>query len=155
MTKIELSPWQDPEDGFPSEDYFDAVINELRRSGIDVDSWRTEAHEFVIELDRDTYAGGDLAWAKEGLNVGWRVNEESDPLGKGDDEDWHGFVGVTGSKPGWFWAAYTRPQALADTIRELEDPATDKPLSVLAEPSVVAAAVAALVRGSSTDTEGK
>ncbi len=33
QNKIELSPWQNPEHGFPSGDYFDAVVVALEEAG--------------------------------------------------------------------------------------------------------------------------
>lgn len=140
MSKIELSQWQNPEDGFPSGSYFDAVIVALEELGIGVeDSWRNEAWEFAILLDPAEAPVYPLdPWADH-LQIGWCVAEESDPLHERDDEELYGFADGVDCAAGWYWL----PCHLNGTGRKahhLEAPLT--------EPSEVAAAVAALARPS-------
>lgn len=147
MTKIELSPWQDPEDGFPSGSYFDAVIVELEKLGIGVhDSFRNEAWEFALILDRAAYQDGPVAPAHDVL-VGWRVDEESDPAHLGDEETWHGWHG-SAIEPGWYWMRCKRSGEGINPAFLPHPESAVSPMDPVEEPDVVAAAVAALVRSS-------
>ncbi len=124
---IELGKWQSTVDGFPTADYFDAVVGELHKAGVVVDEyWREARHSMVILISDD-------------VSVGWSVNEESDPLHVDDDAGWHGFHGQEGIC-GWWWREFT-PDTGGDA-----KPVPVGGLDVLAEPSEVAATVAALVR---------
>ncbi len=143
---LELSPWQDPDDGFPKDAYFDAVIVALEKAGVGVhDSFRNEDSEFAIVLYRGAYQDGPVAPAHDVL-VGWRVDEESDPAHLGDDESWYGWHG-SGLEPGWFWMR-RKPSGEGINPAFLPHPeSAASPMDPLEEPDVIAAAVAALVRG--------
>lgn len=126
----ELDPWQ-REDGFPKDEYFDAVVKALDAVSVEVEhSWRDEPWDFAIELARAAYKNGPLKWAKYGLYINWRTAEEDEPKHADD------FTGL-----GWYWVPYTKPnEALGDFAKQFE-------IHPLAEPADVAAAIAALVRG--------
>lgn len=148
MNKVELSPWQNPEDGFPVDEYFDAVIVELEKVGVGIhESWRTERHEFVVEVDRSAFRDGPEGWAHS-LFIGWCVEEESDPLCQDDDVTWHGFAPVERGIAGWHWLPRSENGDMV-FVRNLDDPNRpqgDTMLGALADPALVAAAVAALVK---------
>lgn len=123
-----LNRWQDPEHGFPTGEYFDAVGQALTDACIEVDGhWRDEPYDATFELgpsSRKHYVA---------LYIGWRVAEDSDPMA----DEWHG----VGDFCGWHWAPYSKPgEALADFAKDL-------PVDLLAEPAEVAAAVRDLVKG--------
>lgn len=134
-----LDKWQ-REDGWPSDDYFTAIEVALADVGVAVhDSWRNEDWDATLELDRKAYMDGPLGWAKHGVFIGWRADEECDPL---TDEEFR-------SSPAWRWVPYSKPQAaLGDFVKDLEHPEfPGSPIDPLEEPEVVAAAVLKLVRG--------
>jgi hypothetical protein len=139
----ELDQWQDPQTGYPTDAYQDAVIVALEAAGIGVhDSWRDEPHDFVIELHRDAFAG---RFRCHDLLVGWRVGEESDPLCKDADPEWHGFHGFGQLSPGWWWMP-TDQHGVGRNVNQLGHPeAPASPMHPLEEPEVVAAAVAAML----------
>lgn len=124
-----LDRWQ-REDGFPSDEYFDAVESALLTAGIGIDwSSREEDWEWNVKLSDDAYANGPLAWAKHGLFVSWRCDQDDEPTHADD------FTGL-----GWYWVPYTKPQtACGDFAKEFE-------LPYLAEPDQVAAAVVDLIK---------
>jgi hypothetical protein len=128
--------WQ-REDGFPSDDYFEAVATALTAAGISVASWwRDEDWDVAYELAPEAYQDGPLKWAKHGLYVSWQCGEEDKPAGPG------GFTGL-----GWYWVPYTKPDtALGALAQEFR-------LPYLADPDRVAAAVAALVQPATDTTE--
>jgi hypothetical protein len=128
----QLDPWQ-REDGFPSDEYFDAVESAFLAAGIHIDwSSREEDWEYNVKLAEDVYADGPLAWAVHGLFISWRCDQDDEPTHADD------FTGL-----GWYWVPYSKPQTACG------DFAKDLALPYLAEPADVAAAVAALVRGAS------
>ncbi len=137
-----LSQWQDPETGYPTDAYPDAVIVALEAIGIRVhDSARDELHDFFIELHRDAFAGKIRG---HDLIVGWRVSEESDPLCADDDPSWHGFRGV-GQITGWWWMPCDE-HGVGRNPRYLGHPqAPTCPMDPIEEPDVVASAVAAMI----------
>jgi hypothetical protein len=120
----EIDPWQRPEDGFPSDAYFEAVAAALRAAGVHLNDWnREEDWEVNYELADDVIALSPLAWAEHGLYVSWRCDEADEPLSSG-------FTGL-----GWYWVPYSKPQvALGDFAEQFE-------INELAEPADVAAAV--------------
>ncbi len=124
-----LDPWQRPEDGFPSDAYFEAVAADLRAAGVQLNDWhREEAWEVVYELADDVVAASAYAWAEHGLYVSWRVDEQSEPLTEG-------FTAIGGlDLPGWFWVPYSKPGAGGDFAKNFG-------IAELAEPEDVAAAV--------------
>ncbi len=130
-----LSPWQHPDDGFPTDAYFDAVETALTARGIVVaDSWRDEPWDYTLQLwDEETAPKhGPLSWASHGLSVAWSV-DDVEPRHADD-------FGDPADDTGWYWVPYTRPDALGEFTRSLGVP-------VLAEPGEVADAVAALLAG--------
>ncbi len=140
MSKIALSPWQNPEDGFPSDDYQDAVAVALEAAGVGVyDERRDERYDFFIKIDRSAYENGPLEWAKDGLIIGWSASEDCDPL----TEEFYTTSGV----PGWSWMPISDRHAGGDFVEELCTPGTKDQIAPLAEPEAVAAAVVALVCG--------
>lgn len=125
-----LDEWQ-REDGFPRDEYFDAVVEALGELGIDFEDWRRdEDWEFNLGIARASYADGPMGWAKYGLWISWRTNEEDEPKHADD------FSGL-----GWYWVPYSKSsqEALGDFAREFDG------LAYLAEPADVAAAVADLI----------
>lgn len=150
MSKIELSKWQNPEDGFPKDEYRDAVMAALEKAGIPVhDYWRDERWDFNFELDRAAFADGPLSGAHD-VVIGWRVAEESDPAHCDEDESWHGFHSVA-DITGWFWMR-CKESGEGINPKFLNHPDYPlSPISPLAEPAVVASAVLALVRGESKE----
>lgn len=151
MSKIELSKWQDPEDGFPSDAYRDAVMAALEKAGIRVhDYWRDERWDFNFELDRASFNAGDFPPGTQDLIIGWRVGEESEPLEAKPGDCWHGFEDVA-QITGWHYVP-TKADGHGPYVRYLDHPKfPDNPMDALEEPEVVAAAVAALVRGEKTE----
>lgn len=127
--QLTLDPWQRP-DGFPSDDYFDGVESALLAAGIPIEwSSREEDWEYNVALDEAAYRDGPLGWARHGLIVSWRCDEQDEPTHADD------FTGL-----GWYWVPYSKPQvALGDYAKEFD-------LPYLAEPEQVAAAVSALIR---------
>jgi hypothetical protein len=135
-TLPELSRWQ-REDGFPSDEYFDEVVDAIQARGVKLkDWWRNEAWEWQAEVEPDSLAGGSAAaHAAHGLHIGWRCDEDDEPE-HAEDFTTRGAVNT-----GWHWVLHTRPGALGDRFVEFDD------LVWLAEPSEVALAVLRLVRG--------
>lgn len=124
-----LSPWQRPDDGFPSENYFTAVLAELAKAGVEVEHGiREEAWEFNISLAPTAYMDGPLGWAEHGLYVVWRCDQDDQPTHADD------FTGL-----GWCWVPYSKPDA-GDFAKKFEQ------LPYLAEPELVAAAIVDLVK---------
>jgi hypothetical protein len=134
-----LSQWQDPETGYPTDTYRDAVIVALEAIGIGVhDSWRDEPHDFVIELHRNAFTGRISA---HDLLVGWRIDEETEPLTE-TPEEWHGVGQVCA---GWHWVP-TGNNGVGKCAHDLDHPEVPgSPMHPLEEPEVVAAAVAAMI----------
>lgn len=152
MTKIELSPWQDPEDGFPSDAYQDAVIVAIEKAGIAVDdAFRDDRHEFVITIGKEALAGTEFAHYRD-LAVVWSVDQDSEPLGEAGLFA-SGGAGAGGPGPGWFFMPCVKG-GHGENPEDLCTPGTKDQVDPFAEPAEVAAAVTALVRGSS-DPEGK
>ncbi len=151
MSKIELSPWQSPEDGFPTDAYRDAVMAALEKAGIKVhDYWRDEPWDFNFELDRGSFNAGDFPPGTQDLVIGWRVGEESEPLEAKPDDSWRGFEAV-GQITGWHYVP-CKADSTGPYVRELCHPDyPNSPIDALAEPSEVAECVAALVRGESKE----
>lgn len=137
MTESALSRWQDPQnEGFPTDAYFDAVARALADAGVRIaDGWRDEPWDLTLKLDDGVAAGIGYA----ALIIGWRVDEESEPL----TSDWEGLQsGICG----WHWVPCSNARAALGDFAEGFD------LDVLAEPEQVAAAVVKLVqRDDSTD----
>lgn len=130
IRRTDLDPWQRPEDGFPSDAYFQAVVDTLTAADIHVEDWgREEAWEVNYSLAYAAYADGPLAWAKHGLYVSWRCDQDNEPQHPDD------FTG-----PGWYWVPYTKPNTAGGDYAEKFDT-----LPYLAEPQDVAEAVAALI----------
>ncbi len=126
---LTLDRWQRP-DGFPSDAYFDAVESALLAAGIGIESSsREEDWEYVVELAPDAYRDGPLSWARHGLYISWRCDEQDEPTHADD------FTGL-----GRYWVPYSKPQTACG------DYAEEFLLPYLAEPEQVAAAVAELVR---------
>lgn len=125
----ELDPWQG-EDGFPKDEYFEAVADALAAELIDVEHWwRDEPWDVSFSLEYETYQDGPLSWAEHGLYITWRTEEDDEPKHADD------FNGL-----GWYWVPYSKPQtALGDFAKQFE-------LPYLAEPAEVAKAVADLIR---------
>lgn len=146
MDKIELSPWQNPEDGFPTDAYVDAVIVALEVAGVGVhDNWRDEPWDFNLELDRGSFNASDFPPGTQDLIIGWRVGEESEPLTAAPDDGWHGFEDVA-LITGWHYVP-CKPDGHGPYVRHLDHPQyPGSPMDALEEPEVVAAAVVALVR---------
>ncbi len=139
MTDYQPSRWQRPEDGFPSDTYFEVVAAELAKAGVPAYYWdREEDWEVNYRIDRDVVARGPLAWAEYGLYVSWRCGEADDPRGP------DGFSG-----PGWCWIPYSKRGALGDFAKEFPS------LPHLAEPEEVAKAVQALVLPVSAGEEAR
>ena len=139
----DLSPWQRPEDGFPSDAYFEAVAAALTEAGVPAYEWnREEDWEVNYRIDRDIVARGPLhCTARHGLYISWRCEETDNPLSADEHTPDGGFTGY-----GWYWVPYSKDDtALGDFAREFEE------LAYLAEPSAVAAAVWALVLGGHAD----
>lgn len=122
-----------PEDGFPSDGYFEAVAAALRATGIHLNDWnREEDWEVNYELADDVVDASPLAWAEHGLYVSWRCDQDDEPLTSG-------FTAPAGlAAPGWYWVPYSKPQAGGDFAKEFA-------INELAEPEDVAAAVWALL----------
>lgn len=125
-----LSRWQDPKnDGYPTDEYFDAVIKALETAGITIyDAWRDEPYDYTIKLGDSEAAALDYA----SVYVSWRVGEESEPL----TGDWQTIGGIRG----WYWVPYSRDDKAGGDFAKSFD------LPILAEPEQVAAAVAELVK---------
>ncbi len=146
MGKIELSKWQNPEDGFPSDAYRDAVMAALEKAGIKVhDYWRDEPSGFNFELDRGSFNRRDFPPGTQDLIIGWRVGEESEPLNADPGDSWHGFEDVA-MITGWHYVP-CRADSTGPYARHLDHPQhPGSPLDALEEPEVVAAAMVAPVR---------
>lgn len=124
-----LDPFQRP-DGFPDAAYFDAVESALLAAGVPIElSSREEDWEYVIELAPEAYRAGPLGWARHGLFISWRCDEQDKPTHADD------FTGL-----GWYWVPYSKPQVAQGDYAEEFD------LSYLAEPEQVARAVADLIK---------
>jgi hypothetical protein len=129
----DLDPWQRPDDGFPSDEYFAAVSDALRSAGVPLLDWgREEDWEVNYQVHPNAVAASPLSWAEHGLYVSWRCDQDDEPLTDG-------FTAAGGlSSPGWYWVPYSKPRAGGDYAKEFE-------LHPLAEPEDVAAAVWALL----------
>ena len=112
------------DDGWPSDDYFDAVTNALAAAEICVVEWRREEFWSVTFHLDPKHAGPDYA----ALYVGWEIGEEDDLAA----DEVHG--------PGWHWVPYTDVQAAGVFVKDLG-------VDLLAEPEQVAAAIAGVVAG--------
>lgn len=131
-----LSPWQ-RSDGFPTDEYFDAVVAALAAAGVIVESWfREEPWEANFKLLDDSIANGPLG-GYEAVWLSWRVDEgESDADNAKHAED---FTGL-----GWYLVPYSDAQkACGDYANELEH--QGDPMEYLADPETVAEAVRDLV----------
>lgn len=123
---IELSKWQG-EDGFPTDAYLIAVVEALKAAGVAIETWwRDEPWDAVIELHESAFNPASFPKGTAGLAIGWRVDEESDPLRLSEDESWHGFQPV-GGITGWWWMPTRstgegiRVEPLAEALDEPED----------------------------------
>ncbi len=128
-----LSPWQHPDDGFPTDAYFDAVETALTARGLAVvDSWRDEPWEYTLQLwDEETAPPhGPMRWA-HGLYVCWRADEDIEPRHADD-------FGDPTHDTGWYWVPRTKSGDLGDFTKSLG-------VAFLADPDVVAEAVASLL----------
>lgn len=128
MTK--LNHWQDPEDGYPIDEYFDTVVTAIEAFSVTVDDcWRDEPWDYGITLGEGCRKG----YAE--LSIHWRVDEQSEPL----TGDWRALhAGICG----WYWVPVSEgreQEALGDFAEAFD-------LPVLAEPTRVASAVASLVK---------
>jgi len=130
-----LSKWQ-REDGFPSDEYFDAVLAALEEAGVGVvEANREDDWEYNVELDPDTYLGHWGRAAAHGLYVSWRCDEMDEPQHEDDFSGW-----------GWYYVPYSREgEALGDYAKSLD-------LAYIAEPREVAAAVQDVATGRGADS---
>lgn len=126
----ELDRWQQPDNGFPTLDYFKAVAGALEAAGIRLEDWHNdEGWVAAFAVDRDQIdPDGGVDKPQRGAFLAWRCGEDDDPKHADD------FTGQ-----GWFWCPCTDADQRGDYLVSLS-------LSYLAEPADVAAAFLAVLR---------
>ncbi|MFC7330800.1 hypothetical protein [Marinactinospora rubrisoli] len=103
------------DDGWPTDEYFEAVSAALDADGVDHDWWRDEEWSVTYVIDPDSYTSGPMWWATHGLHIIW----------SGDEHE-----GL--ERAAWEWVPYTRPHALGDRVEPLGAVALDDPANVAA-----------------------
>ncbi|WP_119728369.1 hypothetical protein [Thermomonospora amylolytica] len=121
MADTTLTRWQDPDDGYPTPAYWDAVTTALTAAGIGLADATDEGDGYSYRLTDEDSAR--IGYPK--VYIAWDVDERLE-----DGE----FVGY-----GWCWIAYDSADAWKGSRVERFD------LPYLADPEKVARAVADLI----------